>query len=403
MKKILLWLFGGSLVLVLGLFIGGTSWIKIQLTPQRIVAEIEKRTKARAQLGSVELSSLLTQPTSLVIRDLKLAPADAECSKPLPLRTPMPERAALISIPQARLELDLGSLASGHAVVPLIDIQNPTVRTEISKEGEDPLLLLLGVVKKFEDTTAQKALPAEPAPPSEAPQQFTVKKLRVNQAQLHVVNRQTKTKTNLQDFQLELSDLSSSSPQPATLILESKLHITGRARLSPESEPVEVNYFKGPLNLNSKLNLVLEANRYQPIIEGTVSLDKDSVLLGYAQLSSLMSKSVSKYVPGVDQLKLGGSLQEACMADFKYQAQRLDLRQTTKLVLPDYELHLEAGSWLNSASKTHELKMKGCVPMALLGPMGALVPEDKKDAKGRFVIPFTREGSLDKPKTKLGL
>jgi hypothetical protein len=60
MKKILLWLFGGSLVLVLGLFIGGTSWIKIQLTPQRIVAEIEKRTKARAQLGSVELSSLLT-------------------------------------------------------------------------------------------------------------------------------------------------------------------------------------------------------------------------------------------------------------------------------------------------------------------------------------------------------
>src|SRR5262245_59874034 len=141
MKKKVLFVLGGLAVLVVGGGIGGQAWLKGRLQKESLVAQMERAWNCRAHLDDTKVS-LFSSPASVTLVGFKLAPPDAEVSKPLAERAPLAADAAQVSAQEVVLTIELKDLLQGTLFVDRLHIEGLSVRQVLDEEGKGSVAAL---------------------------------------------------------------------------------------------------------------------------------------------------------------------------------------------------------------------------------------------------------------------
>jgi hypothetical protein len=457
LKKTLL--AGGALIALVAASGAGLHWwIQGKLSKEAIVAQMESSWNCRAEIDKVTLV-LMSSPARLQISGCKIALRDAEVAKALAQRAPLDPAAVQVSIEHAVLEVKLQDLVSRRLNVQQLVISNIAAREDVSKEGESSLGLLFSKPVEGGGAVAavhadQASLPppqvtatqpevavAEPAPapqpvsllaqsePQKAEHEtkgvyakelgfsIQVGRASLEGVSLHRVDRKSVSKTDISGLSFSISDIDV-NPDDLASHNSFKLALNGRLQQGGRVGPKDARrsatladlHFDGAGTVHP---FELESGKWQPVSDLRLTLKKGSVLGGYMKLGETGSKDLKKLDDyGIDlrDLSLGGPLLEDANILVTFQNDRNTLQEDAHFAMPDFELTLQKGSWLNGAEDDHEMQVRiTCGPKLqeqvsagvkkLLGDdLGANIIKTLSDEKGRVYFDMRSSDRLSKPK-----
>jgi hypothetical protein len=182
---------------------------------------------------------------------------------------------------------------------------------------------------------------------------------------LFIHNRVNKTKTRLEGLQFALTDI---DVDPANLAghntvkmaLEMKLTLEGRGKVA--GEMTDVTFAKLDVSGNGKMQPFEEKTGvWSPVSEWELSLAKGSVLAGYmtmGQASADAAKKMKDFGLDLSDLPMGGELLEAAVLKMAFSENRLLVREDARFQMPEYEVRMAKGSWVNSAEDAQDLVIR---------------------------------------------
>ena len=171
MKK-LKWITLGLVALVGLVSVVGGLVIKSRLdnlfTREAFVRQMETQWNCRADIGSLTVS-LNSTPASIEIKNLVLAPrdADAENHTPLANRKPIPTGTGLVGAERAFLEINLGDLVRQRLHIKRLTLSGVNARNDVSEERGNLLGVLFDrpVTKAEAESVASASASPPPSPP----------------------------------------------------------------------------------------------------------------------------------------------------------------------------------------------------------------------------------------------
>ena len=349
---------------------GGVWWAKGQLSREAVERQLQAVCGGRVSLGASELE-VWGSPTRWRLRDLKVFATVGRDGKAEAPTEPV------VSLREAVLEVSLGSLMSGTLDVERLNLDGLSVEEYVSPEGVSDLKLVMAKPKGVAEPKVEVVKEAEPkvektdkagAAEFKAEQLgFTlrVREARVSNGQLFIHNRVNKTKTRLEGLQFALTDI---DVDPANLAghntvkmaLEMKLTLEGRGKVA--GEMTDVTFAKLDVSGSGKMQPFDETTGvWSPVSDWELKLAKGSVLAGYmtmGQASADAAKKMKDFGLDLSDLPRGGELLEAAVLKMAFSENRLLVREDARFQMPEYEVRMAKGSWVNSAEDAQDLVIR---------------------------------------------
>lgn len=420
---------GIACIVLLSLIAGGASWwIMRKLGPEMWVQQIEQHTQCRAEIADASLSFFST-PARLALKGVKLAPRDAETAKPPAQRTPLPEGAAPVHIPEVVLEVRLEDLLNRRLLVEKLQFITPVVSESIDARGHSTLEALFQPADVEAGTPdVPKAVPVSPdgqpmprpAPPeaSEAGYSFSVKSAVIENGSLTIRNAGNTVAITELDFELSGIDIDPgdlAAHNKMTAKLSAAALVTGQARIAGARRQATLADVR--LSGISQITpLHPTTGQWQPSSILKLTLERGSIIAGHMTMGDAAGKEMRKLQEyGIDlaPVRVGGPLQEAAVVEGSFQANRFSLIQDARFAFPEYEVALQRKSYVNAAADQHEIELRlSCGPelqarlqqglaRAKLGDsITRGIMKALADERGRMAFDIESEGSLSDPQIK---
>ncbi len=377
MKKLVragLYGLGGIVLLGAAALGGGSWWVKKQFSREAVARQLESMWSGRVSLGASDLE-LWSNPARWRLRDLQVFATTGRDGQAEPPREPA------IRLAEAVLEVSLTDLLSGTLDVRRLTLEGLSVDEYVSPEGESELKTVLTKPKtKADDPVADAPQPGKPKPKdAEAKKEkeaavfkadqlgvtLRVREARIANGRLYIHNRVNKTKTRLEELNFALTEINVdpanlAEHNQAALELAAKLTLEGRGKVG--GEMADVQFAKLDLRGHGQMQPFDEkTGEWSPVSEWELSLGKGSVLAGYmtlGQAGAEAAKKMKDYGLDLSDLPMGGELLEPAVLRMAFHENRLQVREDARFQMPEYEVRMAAGSWLNSAEDAQDMNIR---------------------------------------------
>ena len=138
MKKKVLYIFAGIVVVLGGLLFGGQTWLKGRFQREALIQQIESEWNCRAELDASAVN-LFASPARVELKGLRFAPRDAEIGKAIAQRAPLDPKAVEASIDYSELSVELWDLIHGKVNIKKLRYNGLGLRGEVDEEGKNSL------------------------------------------------------------------------------------------------------------------------------------------------------------------------------------------------------------------------------------------------------------------------
>ncbi|MDZ4288099.1 MAG: hypothetical protein U0984_09075 [Prosthecobacter sp.] len=439
-------------VVVIGLLgslgFGAVSWyVMRKLGPDFWVALIENDTNCRAHVDSARIS-LFTQPATLKLTGVRIAPRDAEMAKPFVDRLPLTDSASAIVIPQVALEVKLEDLLNRRLQIQHLHILQPVVKETQDAQGHSSLERLFtpnapavaalpppvpppGLQQPYPNVP--KAVPigqaapayAGPEPPAqepstEDPSAFTVAVESANIEQGHFTIVSRETTVNILNLDVTVTGIDShpvltDRQIPTQITLAGEINVNGLARIGGVKRPAELAH----LLLSGAGDVIPidpRTGAWNPTTRLRLTLAKGSVLGGHVTMGDSAGKEMRKLQEyGIDltPVPIGGPLLQDTVVEGIFANNQFTLGVITRFVFPEYELVIEPNSWINSSKDQHlmrlhlscgaalQQRLQNGIAQAKLGDsIARAITQALSDERGRMTFDIVSSGALSNPEVK---
>jgi hypothetical protein len=464
MKKKVLKVLAGLVVIVLGGVFGGQAWLKSQLKKESLVEQMEAAWNCRAHLDETSVS-FFNRPATVKVTGLKLAPRDAEVDKPLAERTPLPPDAVLVSANEVILSVQLTDLMSRTLNVEKLHLDGVNVRNVVDAQGVNSLWD--GIFKSsdaIEAATEQqvattgagggtapgevKDAPADPAtgkpkkepkPPKKAKLasemlavNLAVKSASITNCNFEHIDTKSGWRSAAQNLRFEVSDI---DVAPDDLANHNHAKFSFSAILRHEKTEEKVTLADCVLQGDATVELFdAKTGELRPDTDMSLLVKKGGLLGGLPVEKQLDKKSIEqlkKQGINLGDIALGGVLAQDLTAKVHLMpGGKMIFKDRTTLALLQYELSLDDGSWIAPPMDNHKVKAK----LVVSPELSERIVEDRKkvlsergkkeqgldalksaaellatdliasglmDEQKRLVFPLQTQGSLSKPKVNI--
>ncbi len=383
-KRILLWISGGIL-LVLVLVAGGAYLVATHfLDEDRLVAVIEKSNNCRLQIGSLE-ASVFGSPARISATGVLFLARDGVADA----GTPHSQREAVgpqdgLQIDSLSVEASTLDLLFGKVTVKALSIDGLRLYTLVQREGGhtleelfDPPVTVEGAPNPdFEKEKARRDEARELRRLSkeeraardeqkkkegvfnvaEIPMPATLKKFRMTNSYVYVKIRQTKNRISISDIDISLDDL---DVDPDDLEHHNFARLSGSGHLEIRDRYGE--------NLFADMRVALSGDiapfdplsgSLNPDVTYQVTALRGSKIMELPPLERL-GKNIDKwrkYGIELEDIGRGIDFHEDSTLHMGYSNGRLSLAEDGPLHFSGHTLTLRGGSWLDFPSDEHEMK-----------------------------------------------
>lgn len=359
---------GGLALLFAAALAGGGWWVKQRFNREEVVRQLESQWQAKVRLDGSELS-LWSSPARWRLAGLEVAPKEPLEGAPA---------GPVLRLREAVLEVSLADLLLRRTLdVRRLSLDGLEANEYLSPEGDSLWQAVLGKTRPKKDPLAAQAKPdkkIKEAASEKKPAVFQAGRLsmtvRVHEARLRdgrllIHNRVSKTKTRLENLDFALTGIdvdpaNLNEHNSAALELSAKLTLDGRGKVGSEMQ--DVQFARLDLKGGGTLRPFDPATGdWSPVSEWELTLAAGSALAGYMtldQASASFVKDLRKYGLDLGHLTMGGELTQPAVLRMAFQDNRITVREDARFVLPDYEVRMAGGSWLNSAEDSQDLLIR---------------------------------------------
>ncbi len=456
-KKLLLFL-GLPLAVLAGVLWWMATRALAQVTPDNLTLQIESNFNCRAQVGGCQLD-LFSSPARLELTGVTLVPRDAEAdagSNPT-TRPPYELHATYFKFRSATLEADLWPLLFQRKLaVKRFVMSNADVKFDLLPGGENTLRTLFAkpavvsgkpnpssaalapVVAAVAVATSGKDAPAateadakkSDRPMGDEPKSVfnardlgfsavTLDRIALEDSRIRARNRKSRSVIELNGCTLAFTDVAVDAnaltkDNRATVALDTTLRLDSRKKQEVRYCDLQVTVLgtlapfdaaTGSLNPDLAFQTLIKQGSAVQDLPVMKKLQKN---LAKAERAGLRVKDLS----GRQELTSDTTLK------LKLTDNRLVLLEPTSLVFPDYSLDMEAGSYIDAGTETHEFRATMLASQAVsddavqsandtlanLGDAGAELRKlfvDPFLIDGRVGMAFVSSEDLDDPKVRV--
>ncbi len=346
--------------------------VRSQLTVDNLVTRLESRCNLRAQIGA-HATGVLVHPArslasgslivALVVEDLALAERDAvvEAGTPHSQRTAITDENAILQIEKVELEVDLGGLLARELAIRKFILHGVHGAITIDADGADtisPLFAAPGTQAETEEQTdtSKTASSGSSDPRIFLPIPATLNRAAITDSSLVIVNHRQGSRTSLQDFQLELTDIEADTANP-----EERNHcdIALSAKLAMANLKTDEAFLDFMIRGNGRAEpLDRRDGSFAPSLDAEVTLAKGSSVTGLPLLGMLSGsiEALSRIGLRLGKLDDHSSLVDDMTTSLLYRDGQLLFRKGLELDFERYALGLGEGSWLNLDNLEHQFK-----------------------------------------------
>jgi hypothetical protein len=410
-------LLGGAVVA------GGIWWVKGRLSREAVVAQLEGMWDARVALGESELL-MWRSPARLRLGKLDLWSRQAGLENEPPV----------VHLDEVVLEVSLLDLLRRTLDVKSLHLVGLEVKEYVSPEGGSQLQAMLkkpgsvsvaGAVgvpaSKVEVDRVAKVGKEKPAVFQAEQLGMTVRihEARISNSRFFLHNRVNKTKTRMENVNFALTAIDVdpgdlANHNEAAVELQMELTMEGRGKVGGEMQ--DVQFAKLLVRGQGKMQpFEVETQAWNPISEWEVTLGQGSVLAGYmtmGQASADGGKKMQEFGLDISDMPVGGELLEDAVVRMAMTQGRMTLLEDARFVMPEYEVRMAEGSWLDSAKDAQdqvirlvcgeelERRMRaGMLANGLSeGMVDSLVKGLRDEKAGRLAFDVRAVGQMTKPK-----
>ena len=359
--KILILLALASLVTAVALSL----FLRTRLSVDSVVAELEKTCNLRAQVGACEVK-VFARPSQLVIEKLLIAPRDAvvEAGIPHSQREPIIDEASILGADKVELEINLRDLLGWELNIRKLAVHGLRGKIEIDQTGGDSVAPLFEKVGK---KTPQKTPMSEDKPvdgdnikaekkPVSLPFPATMELAAISAGSLSIINHRQGSRANLEDFQLELTNIT---------VDTNDLRAKNRCDITLSTHLTMANLKTGEAFLDFNIRgegqarpLDTRDGSFSPSLDAEVTVTEGSSVSGLPFLSMLSGSidALSRVGLKLGDLKSRSLLSQDMTTSLLYEEGKLLFRNPLDFDFDRYALGLGEGSWLNLETLVHEFK-----------------------------------------------
>jgi hypothetical protein len=452
MKRVV-W-FGVLPLAVLGGMVWLLGWLALrQVTPDNVVLQLESVFNCRARMDAC---SMRLFPPHLKLVGVQLSPRDeaADNATPPATRQPVVLHATYLRVREATVSLDFWPLllrrelsvrrflVSGADVkFDLLPGGENTLRTLFSRPATvkgraNPALIAVAPVAVAIEVTKPSAAPesgkkVEPASFGDEPTRVinarefpavsALGRMALEDSRIRLRNRKSRAVTELNGCTLTVSDL---AIDPTRLDVANRATVALETRLFVDGKKVAIRYADLDIAAKGKATPFDPATgNLDPELAFDFALKKGSMVQALPVLQKLQKNIDRAQQAGLKMkdLTTEARLEHDTTLKLHLEANRLNLVEPAVLDFPDYSLHLEAKSFLDAGTETHEFRASlvasQAVSDAALAGADAFLAKLGEEAavelrklfitpmvkNGRITVAFVSTGDLDDPKVRADL
>jgi hypothetical protein len=457
-KRILLIVVGLLLLLVGGAAIFG--WLAVrQITPERLVHEIEASRNCRAKIDGCRLT-LFSMPARLELTGVTLVPRDAEADNATPVagRPEIELHATYFRFGTGTLEVDLLDLVFRRRLtVRQFVVRNADVKCDLLPGGDNTLKQLFdspkivggkpmapplivapaavaaattktiteaaeAAVKKPGEADAESAAPSRAFNLREFAIPSTIEKIALENARLRFRNRKSRAVTEFNGCSVSLTDIAVdpanlAASNRATLDLRTKLFVDGRDKKTKEP----FRYSELDIRIQGRITPFEPGGNLNPEMVLDATLGQGSMVQRLPVLQKLQKTIDRAQQAGLklEDLDARAALEQDAKFKLHLHDNRMNLTEQTDLLFTDYTLSLQPASYIDASEETHEFRATWSASQkisdqALQGAdkfLTSLGPDAAKSLRTMFITPLVKDGrvaldfmssgDLDEPKLKV--
>jgi hypothetical protein len=402
-------------------------WMKGQLSREALVAQMEGMLEARVELGEVEIA-LWQSPARLRLSRLDLwSKQEGEENSP-----------PVVHLDEVVLEISLTEVMKRTLDVRLLRVTGLEVREYVTPEGVSQLQAMVkrgrrGVGLAESEKIVKGEAMAERGMPKkkgkvESPAVFQAEELgmtvriheaRISNSRFYLHNRVNKTKTRLEGVEVALTAIDVDPGDLANhneAVVEMRMDLTMEGRGKVAGEMQDVQFAKLLVEGKGKMQpFEVDTGKWNPVSELELVLGKGSVLAGYmtmGQASAEAGKKMKELGLDIADMPVGGPLLEDAVVRMAMMQGRLTLREDARFMMPEYEVRMAQGSWLDTVKDAQdqvirlvcgeelEKRMQGGMMANGLPERvaEALIKGLRDEQSGRLAFDVRAAGQMTKPK-----
>lgn len=409
--KLALKILGVLILLALAAPIGLAMWLQSYVSADYLVKMTEENCNCRAQLDSTSLS-LFSWPPTLRLNGIKIAPRDEHVGKPLSQRPPMPNADVRIDFAYAELLSD--DILDGRITPNLLRFTGIEVHETLDpkdgsslerlfqRPGSQPVASAAPPATTSGPSSPPPPVPGAPRtydmngstpppvppPPGEPmvtmpvevakPERIPLREIHLEQATFHITNKAVAAQIDaeIRDFDLHLTDI---DVDPEALSLHNRIHaqlkakvsVKGMAQVNGQMKPVQ--FADASLHGEGDVKpLDPQTMLWKPAATLAITFERGSVIGGHMTLNDVAGDHLEKMLKnGIDlrNVRLGGPLAEDAVATIGYDREMIAFQQPTHIVMPDFELNIQQGGWINPAQDSQQMPMRVVFGPAIREPL----------------------------------
>ena len=463
-KRLFLWLI--LLVVCLGIGAVVLGWLAVkEITPERLVREIEASRNCRAVIDGCRLS-LFSSPARLDLTGVTLVPRDAEADNATPYATrpPIELHATYFRFGSATLEADLLDLVfKRRLTVRQFVIRNADVKCDLLPGGENTLKQLFDSPAIVGGKTMRPPLVAVPVaaaaaaaqtvtdaareavekkpPPDDASESAveadnpgrrfnvrdfaipsTIKRVAIENSRLRFRNRKSRGVIEFNNCTASLTDIAVDpahldTTNRATLDVQTTIFVDGRVKKTRDM----FRYAALSVGVHGAITPFDPSGNLNPDMGVAAKLDEGSTVQGLPVLQKLQKKVDKAQEAGLrlPDLAARAELQRETTFNLQLHDNRMHLTEPVALAFADYSLSLDRGSFIDASEECHQFRATWTASesissralaeadqfLAGLGPeIGTLLRKALVTPlvkDDRIALAFASSGTLDDPKVEI--
>jgi hypothetical protein len=357
----------GALVLVVA---AGVGWLKVKLNREAVEAQLQAKCAGRVEVGEFELQ-LWSNPARLRLGEVKVYARTGRDGNPEPPKEPVAR------VREAVLEASWWGVLGGVLDVRRLNLDGVEIEEYVSPEGKSELREAMerpkaagGEVtaagREEKDASGQgKGKGAAEFKAEQLGLTIRVSEARLSQGRLFIHNRVNKTKTRVENLDFALMEIDVDpgdlrKHNQARLELGAQLTLEGRGKVGGEMR--DVTFAKLQIKGSGKIQPFDEkTGKWSPVTEWELELAKGSVLAGYmtlGQAGAQAAKKMKNFGLDLSDLPMGGELVEPAVLSMGFDGSRLLVRKDARFQMPEYEVRMAGGSWLDPTADAQDLKVR---------------------------------------------
>jgi hypothetical protein len=387
------------------------------LTKEFLVEEMEDSINSRVQIGSFDVS-LFSIPAKITLQDVILAERDNNVKRKVPYAERAPLTEGALECKEVSFEVSLWELLSREIHVERFVLDGLHARVKLYEDGTNSLDTLFEEVAK-EDEPKKKSKSFNAREKDEFVTQL--KSISISNVSFDLTIEGTGVFLRGMDYSVELEDIKI-DPNALELVNQAQLKLAGNLQIY-DSASKSVKY--GEIGLSGNA----DAQLFDPMtgdIDPDVTLDLDiadssylSTEIPYIEKVWGFGSKLEKFGVNFGSLPKKASFGRSRKIAGSYKRGRVDVAKDLSIVLQDWEVAVNARSWLNSGNEQHEFYIDMSASQkssqSLVGHIDSLLKNVPKEIRGgmaenikkewlvngKLTLSLQTKGVLSKPKIKM--